>query len=65
MEPVDSMTFPDQLRAERRRLGLTQPKLAKILGVSLESVSIWERRVSLPLEITQEGALARLAKLKP
>jgi transcriptional regulator with XRE-family HTH domain len=58
------MTFAEQLRAARKRLGLTQAELATLLGVSFEGVSKWERGLSEPSRITQEGALARLKRHK-
>jgi transcriptional regulator with XRE-family HTH domain len=57
------MTFPEQLRAHRQRLGITQSQLADLLGVSFGAVSKWERGLNLPAEIAQEGAVARLEKL--
>lgn len=54
------MTFAEQLKSERQRLGLSQAELARVLGVSFEAISKWERAVTTPAEITQEGALARL-----
>jgi transcriptional regulator with XRE-family HTH domain len=53
-------TFAKRLRKERERLGMTQMQLKELLGVSFEAVSKWERGISVPSEITQEGALARL-----
>jgi DNA-binding XRE family transcriptional regulator len=55
--------FPEQLRAHRARLGITQTQLAEILGVSFGAVSKWERGLNLPAEIAQEGAVARVEKL--
>lgn len=56
------MTFSAYLRAERARLGLTQLQLAQLLNVSFECVSKWERDLSIPATIAQEGAKARLSK---
>lgn len=58
------MSFAEKLKADRKRLGLNQTESASLLGVSFEAVSKWERGLSTPPEITQEGALARLAKVK-
>jgi transcriptional regulator with XRE-family HTH domain len=58
------MKFSEKLKSERKRIGLSQPDLALLLGVSAEWVSKTERELSTPLEITQEGALARLRKTK-
>lgn len=60
----NNMTFADQLRAERERLRLTQGELATLLDVSHEAVSKWEREISTPSMITQEGALNRLKRRK-
>ena len=54
------MTFAEQLKSERQRLGLSQAELSRVLEVSFEAISKWEREVTTPAEITQEGALARL-----
>ncbi len=59
-----SAAFPEQLRAHRARLGITQAQLAEILGVSFGAVSKWERGLNLPAEIAQEGAVARLEKVQ-
>lgn len=55
------MSFAEKLKAARERLGLTQAGAARLLDVSFEAVSKWERALSTPAAITQEGALARLA----
>ena len=57
------MTFPDQLKAHRERLGLTQAELAAFLDVSPRAIWQWEKG-TLPHVLTQEGALARLSKAK-
>lgn len=56
------MSFADQLKAERQRLGISQTQAAELLEVSFEAVSKWERGLSVPPKIAQEGALARLKK---
>lgn len=57
------MNFPEQLKAQRERLGLTQAELASFLDVSPRAVWQWEKG-TLPHVLTQEGALARLTKAK-
>ncbi len=57
------MTFPEQLKAHRERLGLTQAELAAFLDVSPRAVWQWEKG-TLPHVLTQEAALARLTKAK-
>jgi len=55
------MDFAEKLKAARERLGLTQTDAAALLDVSFEAVSKWERGLSTPAAIAQEGALARLS----
>jgi len=55
------MSFAEKLKAARERLGLTQAEAAALLDVSFEAVSKWERGLSTPAAITQEGALSRLS----
>jgi DNA-binding XRE family transcriptional regulator len=56
------MTFPEKLKTHRERLGLTQAELASFLDVSPRAVWQWEKG-KVPHVLTQEGALARLAKV--
>ena len=58
------MTFPDQLRSQRKRLGLTQSEAAQLLEVSKSAYEKWETGVIDPLAVTKEGVLARLHKAK-
>lgn len=53
------LKFAEQLRAERARLKLTQPELARLLDVSARAVWAWENG-DIPLNVTQEGVLSRL-----
>lgn len=55
------MTFAQQLKAERTRVGKTQAEVAAILEVSKRSVEQWEAG-SEPLKVTQEGVLARMKR---
>lgn len=57
------MSFPEQLKTHRERLGLTQAELASFLEVSPRAVWQWEKG-EIPHILTQEGALARLTKAK-
>lgn len=59
------MTFSQKLLSERERLGLTQAGAAALLGVSKSVIEKWENGSRSPLNITQEGAIDRLAKLNP
>lgn len=56
------MNFPEQLKGERERLGLTQAQAAAALSVSASWVDKVERDLRVPHVLMQEGALARLAK---
>ena len=58
------MSFADQLKSERERLGITQAQAASILGVSKSVLAKWEIADRTPLELTQEGALQRLRAIK-
>ena len=59
------MTFAEQLKAERQRLGLTQAQCAELLSMSKRWVEEAEAGRSDPPQITQEGALARLKRRRP
>lgn len=59
------MTFAERLKSERKRLGITQAKLAEILEMSKRWVEETEAGRNMPPKIAQEGALKRLGKLKP
>lgn len=58
--------FAMRLKYERERIKITQSEAVALLGdISFEAYSKWERGLSTPAEITQEGALMRLARQKP
>jgi len=57
----ESHKFAAELRATRKRLGLTQSQCAAVLGVSKRTLENWEDG-RIPLEVAREGALARLAR---
>lgn len=61
---MPNMDFPKKLLSERERLGLTQAGAAALLGVSKSVIEKWENGSRTPLDITQEGAIDRLEKLK-
>jgi transcriptional regulator with XRE-family HTH domain len=46
MPPASSLTGP-ALRAWREGRGLSRPRLAALLGVSVEAVKLWERGYQL------------------
>ena len=61
------MSFADKLKDERKRLGLTQSGAASALEIGLRTYAVWERDDDpkrKPHVLAQEGALARLRKLK-
>jgi DNA-binding transcriptional regulator YiaG len=54
---------PDELRAERKRLGLSQPKLAAALGISVRTLQDWEQGRRVPrMMLLIERAIAQLEK---
>lgn len=55
--------FADQIRAERKRIGITQQDCDIILEVGRGNTASWEIGRSIPLLIAREGALARLRAL--
>ena len=59
------MTFAEKLKSERARLGLTQAEAGEALSASKSWVEKAEYSTRDPHILLQEGALARLAKLKP
>lgn len=59
------MSFADQLKKERERLGITQAQAASLLGVPDRTYWEWEAGKTEPYAITQEGALQRLRTTKP
>lgn len=59
------MDFASQLLAERKRLGLRQPEVAAALELPDRTYWEYENGKTVPHAIAQEGALTRLAKLKP
>lgn len=59
------MSFAEQLKTQRQRLGLTQSEAAAALELPARTYWEYENGKTVPQAITQEGALARLANLKP
>lgn len=57
------MSFSEQLKSERERLGLTQAEAATLLDVSPRAIWKWEDGEE-PLAVTAEGVIARLKKAK-
>ena len=54
-----SPKFPNRIREYRLKSGLTQLKLAELLGRGRDAVSAWERGLSLP----SVPRLMRMAKI--
>jgi DNA-binding transcriptional regulator YiaG len=59
------VSFTTTIKQERERLGVTQAQTASLLGVPKSAIKKWEADTRTPLEITQEGAPAKLRKTKP
>ena len=63
------MSFANKLKKERERLGITQPELAALFKNDKKPISQrvlwnWEHGTVEPFDVTQEGVLARLKKMK-
>ena len=58
------MTFAEKLAREKDRLGMTLAGLADVLTVGQRTVEHWLNGDRTPLPVTQEGALARLSRIK-
>ena len=56
------MSFAEELKSERKRIGLNQAEAAVVVEMSAEWVSKCERGLTIPPAISQEGALARLKR---
>lgn len=59
------MSFAETLKSFRESLGLTQAEAAALLDCGKRTLEHWEAGDRTPLPVTQEGALARLARQKP
>lgn len=58
-----SIDFSKEVKAIRKRLGLTQEELANHLGVDKQTVSRWERAERRPSQLAQRQ-INRLNKKK-
>ena len=58
------MSFADQLKTERKRLGLTQAEADAVLDTCKGQVAAWESERNTPHILTQEGVLQRLRATK-
>jgi len=59
------MNFATKIKTLRESRSLTQEAAAEAMGVSKSILEKWERGDRTPLQITQEGAIARLSRIKP
>ncbi len=57
--------FCNQLKRLRKKAGMKQSEVAKILGVDGGRISEWEREIRTPKPLTQEAILVRLEKVRP
>lgn len=48
VEPTEVTSIVEQMARERRRLGISQGKLANIIGVDQAQISRWEQLINLP-----------------
>ena len=58
------MKFADQLKSERKRLGLTQAGADAVLDTCRGQIAAWESGRNKPHVLTQEAALTRLRNRK-
>ena len=63
-EPPATGFAPD-LKAQRKRLGLSQAKLAAILEVDQSTVSMWEAGNTKPISLAQRIIVQTLAAMQP
>jgi transcriptional regulator with XRE-family HTH domain len=59
------MKFPERLKHERKRLGMTRAQAAELLDMSVSIIEKWESGARTPAKITEEGALRRFANAPP
>lgn len=45
---INTTVLCENIATQRKKLGLTQNRLARMLGVSAQAVSKWERGISCP-----------------
>lgn len=58
------MSFTAIIKQERERLGITQAQASSLLSIAKRTYCDWEYGKTTPPEVAQEGALARLRKIK-
>ena len=63
---MDKSTFATALKENRKRIGLSQERMAYLIGgISARSYSYWEKGQFAPNEITMASIVAKLSKMKP
>lgn len=58
------MSFADQLKSERNRLGLKQSEAEALLGLGKGQITAWETERNIPHRWMQEGCLRELRAIK-
>lgn len=58
------MSFAEQLKAERLRLGLNQSEAEALLGLGKGQITAWETGRNVPHRWMQEGCLRELRATK-
>lgn len=58
------MTFAQQLKSERKRLGLTQVETDALLGLGKGQCAAWEIERNDPLAVTKKGVLDTLRSIE-
>jgi transcriptional regulator with XRE-family HTH domain len=58
------VSFADQLKSERKRLGLTQAGAEALLGLGKGQITAWETGRNTPHRWMQDGALRDLRTTK-
>lgn len=58
------MTAVTRMHVERRRRGITQMKLAKVIGVTQPRISLWENRL-MDLPPRRRAQIAKELELDP
>ena len=58
------MTFADQLKSERSRIGVNQAEAEALLGLGKGQITAWETERNIPHRWMQEGCLRELRAMK-
>lgn len=57
---IDNKFIAEKIKKERERLGLTQEEFGKLIGISKQSISSWEKGRNLP-DILNIAKIANLS----